>query len=1587
MGMYSLHLQSNDCIYCGDVMKISNKFVKYSYLLIAFGIAGCDRGCETFEVFSKVSASFDTAAPKIEVASTKDKPGPAPTPVVFTSPKAAVVAPSNYTLNPANCNPFTQLVTDGFDVVFVDKKSGVSKNSGESWDKAVPSVKEAINLITAPRSARLSSGKEIKPAFIAIAGGKYLYDNENKVGGAVGARSEIISLYGEDKKVYSRMYIYGGFKKGDTCSSVEKNNGYLATDKARKTVLNGQNNASVVAIGATAAQDIHFSHLTFKNGDARDPTGAISPEKNDGGGISLRADNLNNITFNKITISGDTKAKNNGGCVSVIGKDIKNINFTKSDFSGCKAETGHGGGIYVKVEMTAADPDANIKINNTTVSTNEANAGNGGGIYLEGDAYAGFDGIKVTANKAKFGGGIASKDKAHFVIDNKNNEIINNSITQDAGAGIYINNNNTDKKDYILTGVMVADNDSSYAGQITGLGVYINNADNVSFNTAEISNHTTAEALGAGIYLENSTKVSFNVFDCNNNISNNNASSGGCLYSNTNNTELVFTTTTINNNVSGNGGGLYVDHTRLDQLEGLVCKNNQAAIDGGCLYLGGTMHGGAASLLNIRTLTCDKNTAGQDGGCIHSLNKNLNFANATCTSNTAGKDGGCLNSANGHIVFNNSTCTSNTAGQNGGCLNIPNNANIVFNGSKCANNTATTNNGGCLATAAVTLNVGQESNKGSIFEGNKAPLGKGGAIYAFNNIIIDKFYKTLLRGNKAQNGGALYFEETSDLIIKNTKFASNQATVDGGAIYFAKGWTAFNNELDDSGANDQGVPRAVSSYRCTLSRPAIQETKIHNQFLSNQAGSNGGAIYVATGNVSFDSFYLNRRKDDTKKDPDGVTRTAEHYFHRYLEFEKNSAANNGGAICFADTVNNLGGVENINGSYVENEARIGGAIALLRKNNNVNISKYLIADKDSAIFTKNQAEKGSALFINSLVDKRIISGTYNGNAATDQGGSVYIADASNKTLTFYGTYTNNKSTNGSGIVDFYDASNATLTFSGIYDNNNPGVNNHSEISNIQSIHSLTLDGIFSASATKKTIDGGGFNINKLDELNMNNVIISNYKSDANGGLIYVSDTTNDPKLTINGMSASSNEALNGGFIYLASAGDVSISNIGNVSNNKAMQNGGVFYIDHINGFLNVSSSNNLSEAYENIILISTGVPTKSELIASERKRYEESRDANYDDFIAMVKPFFNGISADDSLINKRITDDLLKVTDYTNFTDIMNKIGDLMENMIRDNFSQDQDFISLSVAEQNKEVDDELASKMDDQASLIYNPTWKQKLSNTYGFCVDFRKFSINPPLNRGDYYESVKITTLSGNSAQENGGFLYSSNIGSNVNIINIVAKNNKTIDGNGGVFHLGDVGGNLYVERPFFFGNSAERTAAADVTKGKGGAFYATVVNNVTFYGHRLTPSALGTIWSKQPYFDFEDFNAKYPNDGVIGNLELKKIVLPLAEGISSMLPHDLSKYESVDTFLMQDNKATNFGGVGYFGTVNAIFILEGMPLGNNKAANGGAFYINNLAGNLIYNPAKNIILNSDNIADIAQAGISVGNKPGVSAKAIKP
>lgn len=121
---------------------------------------------------------------------------------------------------------------------------------------------------------------------------------------------------------------------------------------------------------------------------------------------------------------------------------------------------------------------------------------------------------------------------------------------------------------------------------------------------------------------------------------------------------------------------------------------------------------------------------------------------------------------------------------------------------------------------------------GAVFKGNKAPNGRGGAVYIYekepfeeDNFILEIGSQTEFKNNSAEDGGALAFQGPVDVngatrkvgtfTIDGAEFSNNEASNQGGAIYL-NGEIEFvmKSGLIAENKADQGA--AIVNYNSTL---------------------------------------------------------------------------------------------------------------------------------------------------------------------------------------------------------------------------------------------------------------------------------------------------------------------------------------------------------------------------------------------------------------------------------------------------------------------------------------------------------------------------------------------------------------------------------------------------------------------------------------------------------------------------------------------------------------------------------------------------------------------------------------------------
>lgn len=225
------------------------------------------------------------------------------------------------------------------------------------------------------------------------------------------------------------------------------------------------------------------------------------------------------------------------------------------------------------------------------------------------------------------------------------------------------------------------------------------------------------------------------------------------------------------------GGGLFSLNGQL-WLTRVGMLSNSATSGGGLFSFG-------PSTIVDSTFQLNTSTAAGGGG-IFNAGGNMSLTSVVVRGNTA-VDGGGINSAAGSLVVD-----GNSA------INL---------------NTASGNGGGIANFAPSTLFI-----EDTTFEGNQAAA-SGGALHNAGTADVP-IRRSNFISNQAANGGAVRSQTTGGIEASQTRFESNTASVDGGAVHTI--FAEFEN---------------VS-------------------FLANEAAGRGGGMYVITGGEGVDVDYI-----------------------------------------------------------------------------------------------------------------------------------------------------------------------------------------------------------------------------------------------------------------------------------------------------------------------------------------------------------------------------------------------------------------------------------------------------------------------------------------------------------------------------------------------------------------------------------------------------------------------------------------------------------------------------------------------------------------------------------------------------------
>ena len=325
--------------------------------------------------------------------------------------------------------------------------------------------------------------------------------------------------------------------------------------------------------------------------------GNATTDKTGGQGGAIVAYSAGDITLDNTTVT-NNGAGLGGGLYSLgtAGSDTHITLRNNTKFTGNTAAS--GAGIYL---IRSSGNNILLELSDSAIDNNTASSG--GGIFA-------YNGVQINANKASFNGNKAANgagiylygyDPNNKVMAELTDSFIDNNIASDWGGGIFAYNgaevkaNNTsisNNKGGNAGGLLVWNNSSAElsngskvigntATKGNGGGVYAING-TVTATDCDISDNDAGQYNGGGICAQNSALTLEK-----NTLNRNKSKSGGAIWMNASDAELMGNTIT-HNTATGNGGGIYGEQRSTIDLRTGALYNNHAGTAGDDMYLNNT---------------------------------------------------------------------------------------------------------------------------------------------------------------------------------------------------------------------------------------------------------------------------------------------------------------------------------------------------------------------------------------------------------------------------------------------------------------------------------------------------------------------------------------------------------------------------------------------------------------------------------------------------------------------------------------------------------------------------------------------------------------------------------------------------------------------------------------------------------------------------------------------------------------------------------------------------------------------------------------------------------------------------------------
>jgi predicted outer membrane repeat protein len=391
----------------------------------------------------------------------------------------------------------------------------------------------------------------------------------------------------------------------------------------------------------------------------------------DGGGLYLFSGtanlDTNTIAGNQAQHGGGLRLDNSSATLS--GNSINN-NRAGTNPAPAGQSDGLGGGLYV---MGGAP-----QISANTFSNNQAvhpALSYGGGLYVAQTAMA-LTGNTINGNQAHRGGGIYFASTTAITV--QNNTIANNSAQapnenlRPSGGGVY----------FATAGIDFTGNSLNQNSALYGAGIYV-----LGGGQSEITQNTlsanSAGKDGGGIYLDGSDAIlEGNTLQANLST----GGRGGAIYAR-NGQAILEANSFADSEAALEGGAIFLSNDGTTLQGGSI--QGSLAGDGGAIYIDGPAPGAAQPAPWINQVELAQNNASNHGGALFIRNSGAQITLNLVRNNQAAVDGGGVYIQQSTLAaFSGNVIRDNQAGDQGGGLFLTRNSSGRYHSNAIIGNSA-----------------------------------------------------------------------------------------------------------------------------------------------------------------------------------------------------------------------------------------------------------------------------------------------------------------------------------------------------------------------------------------------------------------------------------------------------------------------------------------------------------------------------------------------------------------------------------------------------------------------------------------------------------------------------------------------------------------------------------------------------------------------------------------------------------------------------------------------------------------------------------------------------------------------------------